>query len=348
MRVLGIETSCDETAVAVHEAGRGIVREEVYSQTELHRLYGGVVPELAARDHLQRLAPMLRATLEALPPPDAIAYTAGPGLIGALLVGAALAQAFAAARGVPALAINHLEGHILAPLLDEPDLDFPFVTLLVSGGHTLLAEARGLGRYHRLGTTRDDAAGEAFDKTASLLGLAYPGGPALARLAEGGRPGRFPLPRPMLDRPGCDFSFSGLKTAVMYAARSLPAGDEQGRADLARAFEDAVVETLSVKAERALAAKGLTTLVVAGGVAANTRLRAALGAMAAARGARAIFPPIGRCTDNAAMIAYAGWRRFAGGERGADGEVRARWPLETLGPPAGPTDSGESHGSRAH
>ncbi|MGH8427004.1 MAG: tRNA (adenosine(37)-N6)-threonylcarbamoyltransferase complex transferase subunit TsaD [Gammaproteobacteria bacterium] len=337
MRVLGIETSCDETGVAVYETGAGIVWEELYSQIELHRRYGGVVPELASRDHVLRLAPMLSAALAAVPAPDAIAYTAGPGLVGALLVGAAVAEGYAAARNIPVLGINHLEGHLLAPFMTDDAIGFPFVALLVSGGHTLLIEACELGCYRVLGTTLDDAAGEAFDKTATLLGLPYPGGPALARLAAVGRPGRFDLPRPLLDRPGCDFSFSGLKTAVLYAARGMRAGSEEARADLARAFEDAVVETLAVKAARALEATGLATLVVAGGVAANERLRAVLDEMTRARGARAIFPPQRLCTDNGAMIAYAGWRRFAAGECGGAGEVRARWPLDALHPP-GPSN----------
>ncbi|MGH8273067.1 MAG: tRNA (adenosine(37)-N6)-threonylcarbamoyltransferase complex transferase subunit TsaD [Gammaproteobacteria bacterium] len=336
MRVLGIETSCDETGVAVYEDGAGIVWEALHSQVALHRAYGGVVPELASRDHVRRLAPMLERALAEAPAPDAIAYTAGPGLMGALLVGAALGTAYAAARGIPALAVNHLEGHLLAPLMSDEPPDFPFLVLLVSGGHTLLAEAEALGRYRLLGTTLDDAAGEAFDKTASLLGLSYPGGPELARLAAEGRPGRFDLPRPLLDRPGCDFSFSGLKTAVLYAARDLDPGDPgdpAARAALARAFEDAVVDTLVEKSRRAFEASGLDTLIVAGGVAANLRLREALEAMATARGARAIFPAPGLCTDNGAMIAHAGWRRLAAGERPVATDVRARWPLESLKPP---------------
>ncbi|MGH8224596.1 MAG: tRNA (adenosine(37)-N6)-threonylcarbamoyltransferase complex transferase subunit TsaD [Gammaproteobacteria bacterium] len=333
MRVLGIETSCDETGVAVYEDGAGIVWEELYSQIELHRRYGGVVPELASRDHVRRLAPMLERALAAVPPPDAVAYTAGPGLVGALLVGASLGAAYACARGIPALAVNHLEGHLLAPLMGEDPPAFPFIVLLVSGGHTLLVEAVALGRYRRLGTTLDDAAGEAFDKTASVLGLGYPGGPELARLAATGRPGRFNLPRPLLDRPGCDFSFSGLKTAVLYANRGLDPADAAARADLARAFEDAVVDTLVEKSRRALDASGLDTLIVAGGVAANRRLRAALADMASTRGARAVFPAPDLCTDNGAMIAHLGWRRFAAGDRSGTSDVRARWPLEELSPP---------------
>jgi len=332
VRVLGIETSCDETGVALWEEGAGIVWEQLFSQVGVHRVYGGVVPELASRDHLRRLAPMLRAVLDEAPAPDAVAYTAGPGLIGALLVGASLGSAFAGARDLPVVGVNHLEAHLLAPSMAEDGPDFPFVVLLVSGGHTLLVEARALGRYRVLGTTLDDAAGEAFDKTASVLGLPYPGGPELAALAEQGRPGRFELPRPLLNRRGCDFSFSGLKTAVLYAARDVEPGDGRARADLARAFEDAVVETLVAKAMRALDTARLDTLVVAGGVAANRRLREALSVRAAERGAQVRFPAPALCTDNGAMIAYAGWRRLAAGERGEPG-VRARWPLEELVPP---------------
>lgn len=336
MKVLGIETSCDETGVAVYEDGAGIVWEELYSQIALHREYGGVVPEIASRDHVRRLAPMVERALTETGPPEAIAYTAGPGLMGALLVGASLGAAYAAARGIPALAINHLEGHILAPLMSADAPQFPFVALLVSGGHTMLVEARALGDYRLLGTTLDDAAGEAFDKTASLLGLPYPGGPELSRLATEGRPGRFELPRPLVDRPGCDFSFSGLKTAALYAARDLDDTDVLARADLARAFEEAVVDVLAEKSRRALEATGHDVLIVAGGVAANRRLREALQRMAGARGARAIFPAPDLCTDNGAMIAHAGWRRLAAGEQPGESRVRARWSLDELTSPRGP------------
>ncbi|MDN5864928.1 MAG: tRNA (adenosine(37)-N6)-threonylcarbamoyltransferase complex transferase subunit TsaD [Gammaproteobacteria bacterium] len=333
MKVLGIETSCDETGVAVYQEGTGIVWEALYSQIALHREYGGVVPELASRDHVRRLAPMVERALAEAGAPDAVAWTAGPGLIGALLVGASLGTAFAAARALPALAVNHLEGHLLAPLMGEDAPEFPFVVLLVSGGHTLLVEARALGAYRLLGTTLDDAAGEAFDKTASLLGLPYPGGPELARLAATGRAGGFDLPRPLLNRPGCDFSFSGLKTAVLYAARKQDGGDDGWRADLARDFEEAVVEVLCEKSRRALEATGHGELVVAGGVAANARLREGLGRMAERQGVRVIFPAPGLCTDNGAMIAHAGWRRLAAGERPQPAKVRARWPLDELQSP---------------
>lgn len=329
MHVLGIETSCDETGVAVWAEGAGIVWERLFSQIDLHAEYGGVVPELAARDHLRRLAPMVQNALREAHAPDAVAYTAGPGLVGALLVGASLAQALAAGRGIPTIGVNHLEAHLLAPLMVDDAPDFPFVVLLVSGGHTLLVEARALGDYRLLGTTLDDAVGEAFDKTANLLGLPYPGGPALAKLAATGRGGRFKLPRPLLDRPGCDFSFSGLKTAALYAARELISEDIEARADLAHDFEEAVVDTLAIKCERALKLTGLDALVVAGGVAANRRLRERLHALP---GTRVLFPDPGLCTDNGAMIAHAGWQRWMAGDRANNG-VRARWPLETLHPP---------------
>lgn len=334
MHVLGIETSCDETGVAVWDSDYGLAWERLFSQIDLHAEYGGVVPELAARDHLQRLAPMVEKALREGPAPDVVAYTAGPGLVGALLVGAALGQALAAGRNIPAIGINHLEAHLLAPLMEADAPDFPFVALLVSGGHTLLAEARGLGDYRLLGTTLDDAVGEAFDKTASLLDLPYPGGPALAKLAATSAGGRFNLPRPLLDRPGCDFSFSGLKTAALYAARELEPGDAAGRAALAHDFEQAVVDTLVAKCRRALEHTGLETLIVAGGVAANRRLRERLGELP---GARVRFPDPGLCTDNGAMIAYAGWLRWKAGERRAY-DVRARWPLDSLGPPTAPAE----------
>ncbi len=330
MHVLGIETSCDETGVAVWDSDSGLVWERLFSQIDLHAEYGGVVPELAARDHLQRLAPMVETALAEGPAPDVVAYTAGPGLIGALLVGAALGQSLAAGRGIPAIGINHLEAHLLAPLMEPDAPGFPFLALLVSGGHTLLVEARGLGDYNLVGTTLDDAVGEAFDKTASLLDLPYPGGPALAKLAATSAGGRFNLPRPLLDRPGCDFSFSGLKTAALYAARQIQPGDAEGRAALARDFEDAIVDTLAAKCQRALEMTGLETLVVAGGVAANRRLRERLRELP---GARVRFPDPGLCTDNGAMIAYAGWRRWNAGERCAY-DVRARWPLDDIHPPA--------------
>jgi tRNA N6-adenosine threonylcarbamoyltransferase len=337
MMVLGIETSCDETAVAVFDGDRGLLANRVFSQVELHRAHGGVVPELASREHIERLLPMVEDALAeaGLSPQaiDGIAYTAGPGLIGALLVGACLGRALGYAWDVPVVGMHHLEGHLLAPALEPGAPNFPFVALQVSGGHTMLVEVAGVGRYRVLGETQDDAAGEAFDKTAKLLGLGYPGGPALARLAEQGRDGKFEFPRPMLDRPGLDFSFSGLKTAVVVAVRGRTL-DEAARADVARGFENAMVETLVAKSLRALRQTGLGALVVAGGVGANLRLRDALAKSVAAAGGRVFFPRPEFCTDNAAMIALAGHHRLAAGEReGLAVRARARWPLEELYPP---------------
>ena len=334
MRVIGIETSCDETAVAVYDQARGLLSHRLYSQIAMHQAYGGVVPELASRDHVKRLLPLVRAALadarsdrESI---DAVAYTAGPGLIGALLTGAGFARSLAYAWDRPAIAVHHLEGHLLAPLLEDPAPDFPFLALLVSGGHTQLVDVQGLGQYRILGGTLDDAAGEAFDKTAKMLGLPYPGGAALARLAESGHAGRFVFPRPMLDRPGLEFSFSGLKTAALVALRGRVLDDEL-RADVARGFQEAVVDTLAEKSRRALRATGHRRLVVAGGVGANRKLRERLGAIAAESGAALYFPRTEFCTDNGAMIALAGCLRLAaGGDAAAPGlglGARARWPL---------------------
>ena len=336
MNVLAIESSCDETAVAIFGAS-GLAAHLVYTQTDLHEIWGGVVPELASRDHVRRLPPMVQGALQAagLAPAaiGGVAYTAGPGLIGALLVGAGVATSLAYAWKVPVLGIHHLEGHLLAPRLEPDPPDFPYLALLVSGGHTMLVDVEGIGRYRVLGESLDDAAGEAFDKTAKLLGLPYPGGARLAELAESGRPGVFRFPRPMLDRPGLDFSFSGLKTAALLASRGHES-DPVARADLARGFEEAIVETLAEKTRRALLATGRTTLVVAGGVGANRRLRARLAEVAADLGARAAYPRSEFCTDNAAMIAYAGRARLLAGERGGLGaRARARWPLAELTAP---------------
>jgi N6-L-threonylcarbamoyladenine synthase len=338
--ILGIETSCDETAAAVYDGARGLLSHCLYSQVKLHAAYGGVVPELASRDHVKKLLPLVQQALsEAKVEPaelGGVAYTAGPGLVGALLVGASVGRSLAFAWGKPAVGVHHLEGHLLAPMLESEAPDFPFLALLVSGGHTLLAEVRGLGDYRIIGASLDDAAGEAFDKTAKLLGLPYPGGPALARLADSGRPGEFEFPRPMLDRPGLDFSFSGLKTAVVVAIRGREL-DEQTRANVAYEFQQAVVETLVAKCARAVKQTGLKTLVVAGGVGANRRLRAELQDLGKRRGLRVLYPRPEFCTDNAAMIAYAGYRRLLAGEHD-DLRIRAtaRWPLDKLRAPSVP------------
>jgi len=339
MRVLGIETSCDETGVAVYDSAAGLLAHELYSQVDLHACYGGVVPELASRDHVRRLVPMIRQLLAtaATPPEriDGVAYTAGPGLVGALLVGGAVGRALAYAWGVPAIGVHHMEGHLLAPLLEADPPAFPFLALLVSGGHTQLVRVGGVGRYELLGESLDDAAGEAFDKAAKMLGLGYPGGPAIARLAVRGDPGRFRFPRPMTDRPGLDFSFSGLKTFTLntIAAHAGDSGlpDPQTRADIAWAFQDAVVDTLVVKCLRALAETGLQTLVIAGGVSANRLLRERLEQALARRAARVCYARSEFCTDNGAMIAYAGCQRLLHGG-GEDLAIRAlpRWPLTSL------------------
>jgi N6-L-threonylcarbamoyladenine synthase len=338
MRVIGIESSCDETAVAVYDDTGGLLSHRLFSQIALHQAYGGVVPELASRDHVVRLLPLVREALTAADSGpdhiDGVAYTAGPGLIGALLVGAGFARSLAYAWGIPAIGIHHLEGHLLAPLLEARPPAFPFVALLVSGGHTQLVDVRGIGQYRILGETLDDAAGEAFDKTAKMLGLPYPGGAALARLAETGRSGRFKFPRPMLDRPGLDFSFSGLKTAALVALRGRDLDDEI-RADVARGFQEAVVDTLAEKARRALESAGHRRLVIAGGVGANRRLRERLEVIARSAGAELYFPRTEFCTDNGAMIALAGCLRLAAGERqGLTVGARANWALGDVAPPS--------------
>ena len=353
--VLGIESSCDETGVAVYDTRRGLLAHALHTQAAMHAEYGGVVPELASRDHIRRVVPLTRKVLAeagvALEAVDAIAYTQGPGLAGALLVGAAFAQGLALALDKPLLPVHHLEGHLLSPLLCAEPPQFPFVALLVSGGHSQLMNVAGLGRYELLGESLDDAAGEAFDKTAKLLGLGYPGGPALARLAAEGHPGRFRLPRPMLDSGDLDMSFSGLKTAVVTTLAQLPKGDGtealQARADLAAEFEAAVADVLVAKSMAAVRRCGARRLVVAGGVGANRRLRERLGAEAARAAIELHFPELQFCTDNGAMIALAGALRLfhgaagsTGGEPGAAGavettvSVRPRWPLSELAPPA--------------
>ncbi|WP_136249213.1 tRNA (adenosine(37)-N6)-threonylcarbamoyltransferase complex transferase subunit TsaD [Halomonas borealis] len=343
MRVLGIETSCDETGVALYDTERGLVADALHSQIAMHAEYGGVVPELASRDHTRRLLPLIQAVLSDAgmrrDELDAIAYTAGPGLVGALMVGASTAHGLARALDIPVLGVHHMEGHLLAPMLEDAPPAFPFAALLVSGGHTQLVEVAGLGRYRLLGESVDDAAGEAFDKAAKMLGLDYPGGPAVARLAEAGDASRFRFPRPMTDRPGLDFSFSGLKTHTLTAIRRLEADDaldDAARADVARAFEDAVVDTLVIKCRRALDQTGLKRLVVAGGVSANIRLRERLGLEAAKRDAEVFYPRGRFCTDNGAMIAYVGAQRLLAGERDTAGQMQAvpRWPMDGLEPPA--------------
>ncbi len=336
MRVLGIETSCDETGVAVYDTAAGLRAHALFSQIALHADYGGVVPELASRDHVRKLLPLVREVLAesglTVADLDGVAYTAGPGLVGALMVGAAAGRALAWSLGIPAIGVHHMEGHLLAPLLEDPTLAPPFVALLVSGGHTQLVAVDGIGRYRLLGETLDDAAGEAFDKTAKLMGLPYPGGPELARLAESGRPGLYKFSRPMTDRPGLDFSFSGLKTQVLLAWQASDRGD-QTRADIARGFEDAVVDTLAIKCERALKASDAGTLVVAGGVGANTRLRAKLQQMAGKLGGRVCFPRPAFCTDNGAMIAFAGALRLQAGQHAdATVTVMPRWDMASLPP----------------
>ncbi|MES9920023.1 MAG: tRNA (adenosine(37)-N6)-threonylcarbamoyltransferase complex transferase subunit TsaD [Candidatus Thiodiazotropha sp.] len=341
MRVLGIETSCDETGVAVYDSEKGLLAHALHSQVDLHADYGGVVPELASRDHVRKLLPLVRqlfqdAGIEASSL-DGVAYTAGPGLVGALLVGASVGRSMAWSWGIPAIAVHHMEGHLLAPMLEPDPPAFPFIAMLVSGGHTQLVEVEGMGRYRLLGDTLDDAAGEAFDKTAKLLGLPYPGGPELAKLAEQGDHERFHFPRPMIDRPGLDFSFSGLKTFALNTIQRAEREEggtlsAQTRADIARAFEEAVVDTLLLKCRRAVRQCGIKTLVLAGGVSANRRLRQRIDAMMAGEEGAVYYPRPKFCTDNGAMIAYAGCRRLLAGEsESLRFSVRSRWPMESLG-----------------
>ncbi|PEI04817.1 tRNA (adenosine(37)-N6)-threonylcarbamoyltransferase complex transferase subunit TsaD [Pantoea agglomerans] len=334
MRILGIETSCDETGIAIYDDEAGLLANQLYSQVKLHADYGGVVPELASRDHVRKTVPLIQAALKeaGLEPQqiDAVAYTAGPGLVGALLVGATIGRALAFAWKVPAVPVHHMEGHLLAPMLEVNPPEFPFVALLVSGGHTQLISVTGVGEYELLGESIDDAAGEAFDKTAKLLGLDYPGGPMLSKMAQQGTAGRFTFPRPMTDRPGLDFSFSGLKTFAANTIRANP-DDAQTRADIARAFEDAVVDTLSIKCKRALDQTGFRRLVIAGGVSANRTLREQMAIMMQKRGGEVFYARPEFCTDNGAMIAYAGMVRLKGGTRGElSVSVRPRWPLAEL------------------
>lgn len=341
MKILGIETSCDETGVAIYDSENGLLAHALHSQVATHAKFGGVVPELASRDHVRKLLPLTQHVIQTanLSPNDidAIAYTAGPGLIGALLVGATFAKALGFAWQKPTLAIHHMEAHLLAPFLEGEAPEFPFLALLVSGGHTLLVQVEAIGKYKLLGESIDDAAGEAFDKTAKLLGLPYPGGPMLSALAEKGDPKKFYFTRPMINRPGLDFSFSGLKTAVVNTINNTVETrfiashkiDDQTRADIARAFQDAVVDTLALKCRRALRQTNLKHLIVAGGVGANIALREKLKSMAEDEGANVRYPRLEFCTDNGAMIAYTGYRRFAQGERDLDDIVRVfpRWEI---------------------
>ncbi len=335
MLVLGIESSCDETGIALYDTELGLLAHRLHTQMAMHAEYGGVVPELASRDHIRRVLPLTEECLAAagkrLGDIDAIAYTQGPGLAGALLVGTSVANALAFALGKPAIGVHHLEGHLLSPLLAQPAPAFPFVALLVSGGHSQLMEVDGVGHYTLLGETLDDAAGEAFDKTAKLLGLGYPGGPALSKLADKGDPTRFKLPRPMLHSPDLDFSFSGLKTAVLTLAREQGEIDEQTRADICAAFQEAIVDVLVGKSLKALKQTGLKQLVIAGGVGANRQLREQLDAAAAKRRFQVFYPPLEFCTDNGAMIAFAGAQRLKHAALGDGGfTVKPRWDLHSL------------------
>jgi len=339
MLILGIESSCDETGLALYdtEAGGRLLSHALHSQILMHREYGGVVPELASRDHIRRIVPLLRAVFaesgHVLSALDAIAYTQGPGLAGALLVGASFAEGLAASLGIPTFPVHHLEGHLLSPLLSRNPPRFPFVALLVSGGHSQLMRVTGIGQYQLLGETLDDAAGEAFDKTAKLLGLPYPGGPELARLAEAGRPDAVKLPRPMLHSGDLNFSFSGLKTAVLTKVREIGSPDEQERADIARGFQEAIIEVLVKKSLRAIKESGLRQLVVAGGVGANRELRRQLDAQASRGKFSVFYPELEFCTDNGAMIALAGGLRLQAGaslKPAGAFAVRPRWPLAEL------------------
>ncbi|OCG14278.1 tRNA (adenosine(37)-N6)-threonylcarbamoyltransferase complex transferase subunit TsaD [Gilliamella apicola] len=338
MKVLGIETSCDETGIAVYDDERGLIANQLYSQIKLHADYGGVVPELASRDHIRKTVPLIQAALKEAnltsADIDGVAYTAGPGLVGALMVGASIGRSLAYAWNVPAVAVHHMEGHLLAPMLEDNPPQYPFVALLVSGGHTQLISVTGIGQYHLMGESIDDAAGEAFDKTAKLLGLDYPGGAKLSKLAEQGDSSRFHFPRPMTDRPGLDFSFSGLKTAAANTIHQYNQGvelDEQTKADIARAFEDALVDTLLIKSRRALEQTGFNRLVIAGGVSANKTLRNKLAELMAQRKGQVYYPRIEFCTDNGAMIAYAGMIHLKQQQYSDLAiNVRPRWPLSEL------------------
>lgn len=335
MKILGIETSCDETGIAIYDDQQGLLANQLYSQISLHADYGGVVPELASRDHIRKTVPLIQAALKQAnltrDDIDAVAYTAGPGLIGALLVGASIGRSLAYAWDVPAIAVNHMEGHLLAPMLESHPPQFPFVALLVSGGHTQLIKVTDIGHYELLGESIDDAAGEAFDKTAKLLGIDYPGGAKLSKLAQAGDSKRFHFPRPMTDRPGLDFSFSGLKTFAANTIHQNQPLSEQTKADIARAFEDALVDTLVIKSKRALEQTGYKSLVIAGGVSANLTLRQRLAELMSKRGGQVYYPRLEFCTDNGAMIAYAGMVHLKKNQLADLAiDVKPRWPLNEL------------------
>lgn len=334
MRILGIETSCDETGVAVYDDEQGLLSHALYSQVKLHADYGGVVPELASRDHVRKIVPLIQQALKDADTTqaqlDGIAFTQGPGLVGALLVGASVGRSLAYSWGIPAVGVHHMEGHLLAPMLEDEAPEFPFIALLVSGGHSMLVKVEGIGQYEMLGESIDDAAGEAFDKTAKLLGLDYPGGPLLAKLADKGEGGHYKFPRPMTDRPGLDFSFSGLKTFAANTIRDSDGSDES-KANIAFAFQEAVIDTLMIKCRRALKQTGLKRLVIAGGVSANTALRAAMKTMMDDIRGEVFYPSLAFCTDNGAMIAYAGMQRLKAGQVcELSAKAKPRWPLDTL------------------
>jgi len=343
MKVLGIESSCDETGIAIYDSEQGLLADALYSQIEIHQQYGGVVPELASRDHIRKTLPLIQEVMSkancSKSEIGGLAYTAGPGLSGALLVGASIGRALGMTWDIPTIGVHHMEGHLLAPLLEDQGPTFPFLALLVSGGHTQLVRVEKIGSYRLIGESLDDAAGEAFDKVAKMLGLPYPGGPHIAELAETGEAGRFIFPRPMTNRPGLDFSFSGIKTFTLNTILDLLDGetdtksiDQQSKADIAHAFQEAVVDTRRIKCQRALQHTGMRTLVIAGGVSANKRLREVLAKMAKKEGVEIYYPRLQYCTDNGAMIAYAGCQRLLAGQHD-DLTIRAkpRWPLDQLG-----------------
>jgi len=342
MKVLGIESSCDETGIAIYDSDQGLLADALYSQVEIHQQYGGVVPELASRDHIRKTLPLIQEVMSKAKCTKSdiggLAYTAGPGLSGALLVGASIGRALGMTWDIPTIGVHHMEGHLLAPLLEEKGPTFPFLALLVSGGHTQLVEVERIGAYRLIGESLDDAAGEAFDKVAKMLGLPYPGGPQISQLAETGAAGRFTFPRPMTKRPGLDFSFSGLKTFTLNTILGLLDGetdttaiDQQSKADIAHAFQEAVVDTMRIKCQRALQQTGLRALVIAGGVSANKRLRQVLAIMAEKEGGKIYYPRLEYCTDNGAMIAYAGCQRLLAGQHDDLTIIaKPRWPLDQL------------------